>query len=146
MTTSHRVSIGIVLSLVLATSAAPASARPFDLNRGSASDLAAPKTNALPDDPRIRSVAAAGAGYGYGSTPSLSEDSNSPRSEVVSGGGYGTTNRPATVVRVVAPSDSFDWGDAVIGAAAGLALCTIGLGGALAVSQHRTRSTATPRP
>lgn len=146
MTTSHRISIGIVLSLALATSAAPTSARPVDLNHNPGSHLAAPKANALPDYPGMRPVAAAGAEYGYGTTPSLSEDANSPRSEVVSGGGYGTTDTPETVVRVVAPSDGFDWGDAGIGAAAGLALCTIGLGGALAVAQHRTRRTATPRP
>ena len=46
---------------------------------------------------------------------------------------------PTTIVRVITPAGGFDWGDAGIGAAAGVALSMIGLGGALAVSQRRTR-------
>ena len=45
-----------------------------------------------------------------------------------------------TIVRVSAPA-GFEWGDAGIGAAGGIALSMIGLGGALAVSQHRTDRT-----
>jgi hypothetical protein len=45
-----------------------------------------------------------------------------------------------TIVRVTAPSRGFDWGDAGIGAAGGFALSMIGIGGALIVSQRRTRS------
>jgi hypothetical protein len=45
---------------------------------------------------------------------------------------------PPTIVRITA-SNGFDWGDAGIGAAGGLALSMVGLGGALAVSQRRTR-------
>ena len=43
------------------------------------------------------------------------------------------------VVRIQVPASGFDWGDAGIGAAGGFALSMIGLGGALAVSQRRTR-------
>jgi hypothetical protein len=50
----------------------------------------------------------------------------------------------ATIVRFQAPASGFDWGDAGIGAAGGLALSMIGLGGALAVSQHHTRRTRHP--
>ena len=46
---------------------------------------------------------------------------------------------PTTTVRVITPAGGFDWGDAGIGAAAGVALSMIGLAGALAVSQRRTR-------
>ena len=46
---------------------------------------------------------------------------------------------PTTIVRVITPTGGFDWGDAGIGAAAGVALLMIGLAGALAVSQRRTR-------
>jgi len=46
--------------------------------------------------------------------------------------------RPAVVV-IQTPASGFDWGDAGIGAAGGLALAMIGLGGALAVSQRRSR-------
>lgn len=45
----------------------------------------------------------------------------------------------ATTPTVNAPSGGFDWGDAGIGAAGGLALSMLGLGGALVVSQRRTR-------
>jgi hypothetical protein len=48
------------------------------------------------------------------------------------------------VARVQAPQSGFDWGDAGIGAA-GLAFSVIGIGGAVAVSQRRSRrSTAVP--
>ncbi|MGZ6616516.1 MAG: hypothetical protein ACXVFQ_19045 [Solirubrobacteraceae bacterium] len=43
------------------------------------------------------------------------------------------------VVRIQAPTSGFHWGDAGIGAAGGFALSMIGLGAALAVSQHRIR-------
>jgi hypothetical protein len=46
---------------------------------------------------------------------------------------------PPAVVRIQTPPSGFDWGDAGIGAAGGLALAMIGVGGALAVSQRRPR-------
>lgn len=46
---------------------------------------------------------------------------------------------PATIVRVSPGNGGFDWGDAGIGAAGGLALSMVALGGGLAVSQRRTR-------
>jgi hypothetical protein len=51
----------------------------------------------------------------------------------------GSLSAPPTIVRVTARNTGFDWGDAGIGAAGGLALSMIGLGGTLAVSQHRNR-------
>jgi hypothetical protein len=50
---------------------------------------------------------------------------------------------PQAVVRIQTPPNGFDWGDAGIGAAGGLALAMIGLGGALAVSQRPRRSRQT---
>jgi hypothetical protein len=50
------------------------------------------------------------------------------------------------VVRVVDGNSGFDWVDAAIGLAGGMALSVIGLGGALAVSQHRNRRIPTPQP
>jgi hypothetical protein len=103
MTSTHRIITSIVVALGLATSAAPASARPYDLN-APGSNVPACGTNTLPRcDP---------------------------------------ATTPPTIVRVTAPNSGFDWGDAGIGAAGGFALSMIGLGGALAVSQHRTRHTA----
>lgn len=48
------------------------------------------------------------------------------------------TGKPSTIVRVVAPSNGFDWGDAAIGAAGGFALSMIGIGGVVVVSRRRT--------
>lgn len=45
------------------------------------------------------------------------------------------TGAPATVH--VEPQPGFDWGDAAIGAAAGIALSCVGLGGALTISQRQ---------
>ncbi len=50
-----------------------------------------------------------------------------------------TVSTSPAIVRVGASNGGFDWGDAGIGAAGGLALSMIGLGGALAVSKNRTR-------
>ena len=46
---------------------------------------------------------------------------------------------------VTVASNGFDWGDAGIGAAGGLALAMLGVGAGLAMSQHRTRRAATPQ-
>jgi hypothetical protein len=52
-------------------------------------------------------------------------------------------NASQAVVRIQTPPSGFAWGDAGIGAAGGLALATIGLGGALIVSQRPRRSRQT---
>jgi hypothetical protein len=44
---------------------------------------------------------------------------------------------PSTVVHVVSHDGGFDWGDAGIGAAGGLALSMLGVGGALVISSQR---------
>jgi hypothetical protein len=48
-----------------------------------------------------------------------------------------------TIVRVTAGNSGFDWGDAGIGAAGGIALSMVSLGGALALSQNRARRSTT---
>jgi hypothetical protein len=101
MTTTHRITTGIVVALALGASAAPASARTFDLN---------PAGSYVPAGTASMQAAAQVA------NPS-----------------------PPTIVRVTARNGGFDWGDAGIGAAGGLALSMVGLGGGLAVSQRRTR-------
>ena len=45
------------------------------------------------------------------------------------------------VVRIITPASGFDWGDAGIGAAGGLALSLLGVGGALVISHQRPRRT-----
>jgi hypothetical protein len=48
---------------------------------------------------------------------------------------------PAVAVRIQTPPSRFEWGDAGIGAAGGVALALFGVGGALVVSQRRPRRT-----
>lgn len=50
-------------------------------------------------------------------------------------------NAPQAVVRITTPPNGFDWGDAGIGAAGGLALAMLGVGGALMITQQRPRRT-----
>ena len=62
--------------------------------------------------------------------------------------GGATTTQATPIVRVIAPQTGFDWADAGIGAAGGLALSMLGIGGALVISsQRRThRPTSPPAP
>jgi hypothetical protein len=73
----------------------------------------------------------------YSDATPIGVPNTGPRSEVVSGAGYGPVHTPATVVRVLAHNGGFDWGDAGIGAAGGLGLALVGLGGAVVISQQR---------
>ena len=157
----RRLAAPIALALALAA-AAPAAARP-DLEPTARADNPSTPTNAnlcsevcgasgytagnaganLAHNPTASSVAHAGAGFGYGSSPTASTGSTNPRSEVVSAGGYGNPNVRATVVRVVSPGDGFDWGDAGIGAGGALALMTLVIGGTLGATNIRRRAPRT---
>jgi hypothetical protein len=59
-----------------------------------------------------------------------------------------TTPPPTTIVRVSTPAGGFDWADAGIGAAGGLALSMLGIGAALVISSHRRvrHPTSPPAP
>jgi hypothetical protein len=57
------------------------------------------------------------------------------------GGDSANAIAPAAVVRVQTVGKGFDWGDAGIGAAGGLALAMLGVGGGLVISHHRPRRT-----
>jgi hypothetical protein len=46
---------------------------------------------------------------------------------------------PPAIVRIQTPQSGFDWGDAGIGAAGGVAIAMLGLGGVLVVSNRRPR-------
>jgi hypothetical protein len=61
-------------------------------------------------------------------------------------GGASLTVPQSPAVRITTPASGFDWGDAGIGAAGGLALATLGVGGAVVISHRRPRPAATPRP
>ena len=58
-----------------------------------------------------------------------------------SGASYAIPQTP--VVRITTPASGFDWGDAGIGAAGGLALALLGVGGGLVISHQRPRRTRT---
>ncbi|MBV8991146.1 MAG: hypothetical protein JO372_21530 [Solirubrobacterales bacterium] len=62
-----------------------------------------------------------------------------PRNAKFSLAGLPPASTPTMIVRTTGPGSGFDWGDAGIGAAAGLALSMLALGVVLVVSQRRTR-------
>jgi hypothetical protein len=157
----RRLAAPIALAVALAA-AAPAAARPELQPTSSAANPSSPASTNLCSEvcgargytaaeasvnlarnPTAGSVAHAGAGYGYGSSPPASTGSTSPRSEVVSGGGYGNPSVRGTVVHVVSSKDGFDWGDAGIGAGGALALMTLVIGGTVAATNIRRRTTRT---
>jgi hypothetical protein len=119
MTTTHRISTTAVLIASLAAAGAPgASARPIG-------DVAPVRgTNPPP-----------AAVYSRQNKSLVPIASPTPPSRIA------VVRAPERIVRVQTPNSGFDWGDAGIGAAGGLALAMLGLGGALAVSQHRGRRT-----
>jgi hypothetical protein len=168
----HRIAPAIALTVALAA-AAPASARPARTSPAVTAQASAPTSAnpcsevcgaggytavtplsvasaergaTLPHNPRGRSEAAAGAGSGSPSSTIASRGSNGPRSEVVSGGGYSNPSGSPTVVRVVAPSGGFHWGDAGIGAGGAIAvlLLTGAVLGATNVRRRASRGTVQP--
>jgi hypothetical protein len=113
VTTTHR-STAALLALSLATAAPPVASAKF-----------------LPPDPPTTATAA--AVYSHPDKSLVPVDSSAPFT--------GPSSRPRVPPAVVQiHSNGFDWGDAGIGAAGGLALSMIALGGGLAASQRRTRS------
>jgi hypothetical protein len=120
MTTTHRIGTTAVLILSLAAAGAPAASGASYSRQDKSMVPAANPTPAAVYSRQDKSMVAA----------------TSPPTTV------GTTTKVSAqplVVHVQAPANGFDWGDAGIGAAGGLALSMIGLGGAVAVSQHRAR-------
>ena len=58
----------------------------------------------------------------------------------VAGTAANKASAPQTVVRVHAPQSGFDWGDAGIGAAGGLIIAVLMIGGGVLVARHRQPS------
>ena len=71
------------------------------------------------------------------SQPAATPTSTGPGSDVSSINGYDFARVPPTVVRIISRDSGFGWGDAGIGAAGGLGLALVGLGGAFAIAQQR---------
>jgi len=95
---------------------------------------------------RITTAVLVSLGFAISATPAMAypTDLTPNGSEVPAGSPSALSQAPVpttppTIVRVSPSSGAFDWGDAGIGAAGGLALAMIGLGGALVVSQRRPR-------
>jgi hypothetical protein len=151
MTTTHRIATSLALALTLAASAAPAGARPFDLNAsgsevpaGSPGMHASSQTQPAGVSP-ILSVATRSQraalqqaqhqerlAYLAHQQPKGAQYSSAEMNAYATPSGV-----PSTVVRVVSHDGRFDWGDAGIGAAGALGLALVGLGGAFAFSQQR---------
>lgn len=141
MTTTHRFSTTAVLILSLAAAGAPAaSAQPIGGYTGIAAN--GQSSTAVRPNPDEQTVTGATANPTPATVYSRQDKSIVPAtSPSTPAGSPAKVSAPAPVVHVQAPANGFDWGDAGIGAAGGLALSMIGLGGALAVSQRRTRHT-----
>jgi hypothetical protein len=97
---------------------------------------------------RIATSVLVAIGLAASSSPALAGpiDLNGNGSEVPAGSPSMQTQATApvsqpTVVRVSAPANGFDWADAGIGAAGGVALTMVGVGGALVASGRRSRRT-----
>jgi len=115
MTTTHRAATSALLVLALAAASAPtAGARPdFE----PAAKQAPTSVYSRPDKSLI------------------------PLTPPYSGRVATQASAQQPVVRVQPPQSGFDWGDAGIGAAGGLGLALLGLGGGLVISHQRPRRT-----
>lgn len=135
--TSRRTTTTALLILALAATGTPAtSAMPARDEPGGTAKPAPAAVYSRQDKSTIPAIAPSTAA----ATPASIPTTSGPRSEVVSGGGYGSGTAAPTAVRVVDGNSGFDWMDAAIGAAAGIALSMLGLGGARVVAQYRTRT------
>jgi hypothetical protein len=139
MTTTHRMTTTAALILTLAGVAAPAAtARPADdpatpVSRAPASVYSRPDKSVIPVSPPATSGAALSA-YREGQLAAALD---------VAATAANKASAPQAVVRIHAPQSGFDWGDAGIGAAGGLALALLGVGGGLVISHQRPRRTRT---
>jgi hypothetical protein len=151
MTNTHRTSTGVALALALAVSAAPASARPFDLAANGSfvpADSARVQAPSLPT--RLPPILAAPEPSQRAALRHEEQQErlayladhqpNSARYRSAEMNAYASatpTGAPSTVVHIVSHDGRFDWGDAGIGAAGGLGLALVSVGGAAAISQQR---------
>jgi hypothetical protein len=157
MTITHRFGTGVVLALAVAAASAPgASARPADdpaitVNRAPAAVYSRPDKSLIPTSPPATSGVAVGRAAPVRSLAQQQRQRDAALSAYREGQLATASDVAATAAnkasaaqaidRIQTPQSGFDWGDAGIGAAGGLALSMICLGGALAVSQNRARRT-----
>jgi hypothetical protein len=134
MSTTHRMTTTAAVILSLAAAGAPTSiARPVGADTATAANQAPGSSTRL----SCRSPRACAAPATVYSRP----DKSLIRVTTPSGDSTGRpAGGPQAVVQVQTPPSGFDWGDAGIGAAGGVALAMLGLGGALVIT-HRPKRT-----
>ena len=154
MTTTHRIGTGIALALALAAVAPSAASARYaqDPPPAASHPQAQPAVDLRSPDARDAANRAVRAIQGQ---RARSRDAANPAVRAINAQGvrvaHGlaardglTASPPPPLVITASRPDGFAWGDAGIGAAAGLVLTMLALGGALAVSRyrgHRTRDT-----
>ncbi len=158
MTTTHRIGTTALLVLSLAAASAPvAGAWPADFVPVGKHAPAAVHSRQDKSIVPATSPATSGAAVGRGAL--LRSLAQQKRQRVAALSAYregqlatasdvaataaNKANAPQAVVRIQTPQSGFDWGDAGIGAAGGLALAMLGLGGGLVISHQRPRRTRT---
>jgi len=145
MTATHRMTTTAALILTLAGIAAPAAtARPADdpatpVSRAPASVYSRPDKSMIPVSPPATSGGAVGRAAGL----SAYREGQIATAFDVAATAANKVSPPQAVVRITTPASGFDWGDAGIGAAGGLALALLGVGGGLVISHQRPRRTRT---
>jgi hypothetical protein len=156
MTTTHRAATSALLVLALAAASAPtAGARPADFTP--AAKQPATAVYSRPDKSLIPASQTATSGAAAGRAALVRSSAQQERQRVAALSAYragqlaaaldvaapaaNKASAPQAVVRVQPPQSGFDWGDAGIGAAGGLTLAMLGLGGGLVISHQRPRRT-----
>lgn len=134
MSNTRRVTTSAVLVLSLATSAPPGAAA---LGVASAA-TASPAVYSRQDKQLVQLQSAASQPARVYSRQEKSLLPSKPGSTAAPATA-GKVSSPQPVVRSETPKSDFHWGDAGIGAAGGVALAMLCVGGALAVAQRRPR-------
>ena len=140
MSSTPRITTTAAVILSLAAAGAPtATASPSGTNPAGTANQAPATVYSRPDKSMIRLTTPHGGHQPSAVVYSREDKSLVPTSTSDRVRVAQTGSAPQAVVRIQAPSSGFDWGDAGIGVAGGLALAMLGLGGALVVSQRRPR-------
>lgn len=103
--------------------------------------IAAPVASARPARFAGQPVAASSSSVAQAPQPSAAAYTRQDKQLVPSSSSQTPVNPAPRSAQTATASDGFDWGDAGIGAAGGLAISIVGIGGALVLSQRRTRRT-----
>jgi hypothetical protein len=160
VTIYHRITSSILAATAagaLALGAAgPASAMPYDFNANGSYGAAGPVAAGQPSISGSSSTGEQGAppilpapNRAQNETIQRAQQQQArrlaytlPNSATYSNAGMNAYPSRFAAVSVTAPTSGFDWGDAGIGAAGGLVLSLLGIGGVMAVSQRHTRRSA----